>query len=146
MTHAESEPDAARRAPNRPRALLILVVVLGLEALTLAAVSVWLIFELLTTEPDSLGSGIAIVLLSILTTVWLAGTTVAAFRMRTWARGSALTWQLLQIAIAFGCFQGQFAVPDLGWALLAPALLAIALIFVPSVVAVTRRSPDSYAP
>ncbi|NQX12766.1 hypothetical protein HQQ80_14100 [Microbacteriaceae bacterium VKM Ac-2855] len=119
---------------------------LAVETIALAAVSGWLVFELFTTEPDTLAGGIAIVVLSILATLWLAATTRGAFRMRTWARGSALTAQVLQIAVAIGCFQGQFAAPDVGWALLLPALLAIALIFTPSVVEVTKRDPDSYAP
>jgi hypothetical protein len=50
-----------------------------------------------------------------------------------------LTWQLLQIAVAIGCFQGVFAVPSLGWALLAPAVVAILLLLSPPVVAATRR-------
>lgn len=141
-----TQAESAQNTPARPLALLVLVGLLTLESLAIAGVCAWLTFELLTTEPDTLASGIAIVALGILATVWIIATTVGAFRMRTWMRGSVLTWQLLQIAVAFGCFQGQFAVPDVGWALLAPALAAIGLIFTPSVVAVTRRDPSSYAP
>lgn len=138
--------ESPQNGPSRPRALLVLVGLLTLESIAIAGVCVWLIFELITTRPDTLASGVAIVALGIVAAVWVVATTIGAYRMRTWMRGSVLTWQLLQIAVAFGCFQGQFAVPDVGWALLAPALAAIGLIFTPSVVAVTRRDPSSYAP
>jgi hypothetical protein len=49
---------------------------------------------------------------------------------------------VLQIAVAIGCFQGLFARPDIGWALLVPAVLALVLLFTPPVVAATaRREP-----
>lgn len=135
------EPAAA---PGRPAALRVLIAVLVLETLMIAAVAVWLVVELLTTEAGSIGGGIAIVILALIATAWAAATTVGAVRIRSWMRGSALTLQLILAAVAIGAFQGQYAQPDIGWALLAPALIATATLFAPSVVALTRRDPQAY--
>ncbi|WP_244255812.1 hypothetical protein [Rathayibacter sp. VKM Ac-2760] len=105
----------------------------------MACVTGWLVIELLTTRPDTVGGGIAIVVLSVIALAWVAATTVGTARRRSWIRASALTVQLVLMAVALGAFQGQYAVPDVGWALLAPALLAVVLLFLPSVVAATRR-------
>jgi hypothetical protein len=66
-------------------------------------------------------------------------TAVATLRGRSWIRGAAVTWQVVQIAIAAGCFQGLYARPDLGWALLVPSIIGILLAISPQVVAATRR-------
>lgn len=124
-----------------PLPLLVLIAVLALETIAVAAVAGWLLVELLTTRADTVGGGIAIVVLAVIALCWAAATTLGAVRRRSWMRGSALTMQLVQMAVALGAFQGQYAVPDIGWALLAPALVATAMIFVPSVVAATRRDP-----
>jgi hypothetical protein len=122
-----------------PAGLLVLIGVLALETLAVAAVAGWLLIELLTTEADTVGGGIAIVVLAVIAVCWAGATTLGAARRRSWMRGSALTLQLVQMAVALGAFQGQYAAPDIGWALLAPALVAVVAIFLPSVVAVTRR-------
>lgn len=113
-----------------------------LETLAVAALAAWLLIELLTTAADTIGGGIAIVVLALIALGWAAATTLGAVRRRGWMRGSALTMQLVVMAVALGAFQGQYAVPDIGWALLAPALVAAVTLFLPSVVAVTRRDPD----
>ncbi len=37
-----------------------------------------------------------------------------------WMRGAIVVWQVLQLAIAIGSFQGLFARPDIGWLLVDP--------------------------
>ena len=138
-----SKPNPREHArdpsPRRPVLLLALAVVLGLEAIVASAVTVWLIFELLTTSPSSFASAIGVLLLSLGLAVALWAMVVGLLRGAAWVRGAALTWQLLQIAVAVGCFQGVFAVPSLGWALLIPAVVGILLLMSPPVVEATRR-------
>lgn len=141
MIADENRPPTGPKTSPRPLGLLVLIVVLALETLAVAGVAAWLLVELLTTRPDTLGGGIAIVVLALIALCWAAATTLGAVRRRGWMRGSALTMQLVQMAVALGAFQGQYAVPDVGWALLAPAVLAVVMLFLPSVVAVTRRDP-----
>ncbi|WP_442965559.1 MULTISPECIES: hypothetical protein [unclassified Rathayibacter] len=138
MIDANTPPTGPKSA-RHPLGLLLLIAILALETLALAVLAGWLLVELLTTRSDTPGGGIAIVVLGLIALGWAAATTLGAIRRRSWMRGSALTLQLVQMAVALGAFQGQYAVPDIGWALLGPALVAAVTIFLPSVVAATRR-------
>jgi hypothetical protein len=143
-----SEPLNSKRNPNeqpsaqtprRPVLLLVLSAVLAAEALLATGVTIWLVIELLTATPESFASAVVILLLSAGLAIALWAMVAGLLRTQSWVRGAALTWQLLQIAVAIGCFQGVFAVPSLGWALLIPAVVAILLLMSPPVVAATRR-------
>lgn len=133
--------DALNTAPDaRPaRALVAVAALLAAEALLLWAAAVWLIIELLSATPTSLASAAAILVLVILAAVWVSAVALGALRRRPWIRGAAVTWQLVQVAVAVGCFQGLYARPDVGWALLLPSIAVIVLLFTPQVVAETRR-------
>lgn len=138
-----SKPNPGERpsdqSSRRPILLVALSVVLAAEALLASGVTVWLVVELLTATPDSFASAVVILLLAAGLACALWAMVVGLLRGQVWVRGAALTWQLLQIAVAIGCFQGVFAVPSLGWALLVPAVVAILLLMSPPVVAATRR-------
>ena len=138
-----SKPNSGEQisdqSSRRPILLIALSVVLAAEAALATGVTVWLVFELLTATPDSFASAVVILLLSAGLACALWAMVVGLLRRQSWVRGAALTWQLLQIAVAIGCFQGVFAVPSLGWALLIPGVLAILLLMSPPVVAATRR-------
>ncbi|WP_240632377.1 MULTISPECIES: hypothetical protein [unclassified Cryobacterium] len=133
--------DAPRPA-RRSRALIALVLLLAAEAALLWAAVLWLILELLTDQPASFASALAILVLTIVAAVWVSAITVGALRGRSWIRAAAVTWQLVQVFVAIGCFQGLYARPDLGWALLIPSVLVIVLLLTRSVVeATSRREP-----
>lgn len=124
---------------RRARAHVLLVVLLGVETLLLAGAAVFLLYELLAEVPTSYASAVAILVIVALAAVWLGVITVAIWNGRSWARGAALFWQLVQIAIAVGSFQGAFARADIGWFLLVPAILVILLLFARSVMLATAR-------
>jgi len=128
--------DEPRPGP-RTGALRALVVLLSAEAALLWALVIWLILELLTDQPTSFASAVAILILTVIAAIWVTTITVATLRKRTWIRAAAVTWQLVQIFVAIGCFQGLYARPDVGWALLVPSVVVIALLFTPSVLAAT---------
>lgn len=138
-----SKPNSGEQisdqSSRRPILLIVLSVVLAAEAALATGVTVWLVFELLTATPDSFASAVVILILAAGLACALWAMAVGLLRRQSWVRGAALTWQLLQIAVAIGCFQGVFAVPSLGWALLIPAVVAILLLMSPPVVAATRR-------
>ena len=136
---------SAAPAPSNGRMLLaVLTVIVALEALLVLALAVWLLIELLTARPESYPSAVAITVLAFLAAVWAISTAVGLWRRRGWARASALTIQILQLAVAVGCFQGLFARPDLGWALLVPAVVAGVLAVVPAVVRATSRNTGQH--
>lgn len=130
-------PDAP--SGRRPVPLVALAVLLFLEAAGLVVLVAWLVLELITVGPQSFASAVAILVLALLATAWLIVTAVSTLRARSWIRASAVTWQVLQIAVAIGSFQGLYARPDLGWALLVPALVGIGLALSPAVIRATSR-------
>jgi hypothetical protein len=117
----------------------VLAALLFLECALLVAATVYLVIGLLVARPDSYASAVAILILTALAAIWLGTMAVHALLGRPWIRGAAVVWQVLQIAIAIGSFQGLFARPDVGWLLIAPAILVLVLLFTPSVIAVTKR-------
>lgn len=132
--------DAARNAaPPRPVLLTMLAVMLFLEAALLAATAGFLFYELVTETPASYASAIAILGLVVLAAAWLVIVAINALRAKPWVRGAALTWQVLQLAVAVGSFQGLFPRDDIGWLLLVPSVIVLFLLFTRSVMAVTRR-------
>ncbi len=98
-----------------------------------------LLVDVLAQPAASLAGGIALVVLATLAAVWLGAMVAGTVRRRTWVRGAIFTWQLVQLAVAVGAFQGTFSRQDIGWILLIPAVVAIALLFTPSVMNATRR-------
>lgn len=134
------EPAPGRPERARPVLLQVLAGVVLLEAVAMMVVAVLLLLELLTQPASSIGGGVAIVVIAVLAAGWLLAMFHGTIRGRAWVRGAVFTWQLVQLAIAVGSFQGAFARPDIGWILLLPALVAIALLFTPSVMNATRRT------
>lgn len=131
--------ESAAGGVHRPWPVTALAVMLFLEAAILAAAAGFLFFELVTEVPTSYASAVAILGLVVLAAVWLAIVAVNTLRMREWVRGAALTWQVLQLAVAVGSFQGLFARDDIGWFLLVPAVIVLVLLFTRSVMTATRR-------
>jgi hypothetical protein len=130
-------PDAA---PTRlHRALVLLAAVLFLEGAVLVAATGLLLFDLLTIVPDSYASAVAILVLTALAAAWVIVIGWGALHPAPWVRAAALTWQILQLAVAIGSFQGLFARNDVGWFLLVPAVVAILLLFSRPVIEATRR-------
>ena len=120
----------------------VVIVLAGLvfaECALIATATIYLVVEILVATPASYVSAIALTVLTAIAAVWLALIAVNILRGRAWVRGATVVWQVLQIAVAIGCFQGLFARPDIGWALLIPAIVALVLVFTPPVVAATAR-------
>lgn len=138
----ESRRADAQRGPRRHPLLLVLAAVLYLECALLAVITAYLVIELVVDRPDSYATAIAIIVLSALATVWLGVLAFHTLLGRTWIRAGVVVWQLLQIAVAATSFQGLFARPDVGWALLVPAVLALVLLFTPPVIDATTGSKD----
>lgn len=138
---SSTDPSPAGRP--RSLALTLLFVLVCAEALLLWAVTIWQIIELLTDTPASLPSAIAILVLLLIASTWVSAIALNVLRHRSWIRGASVTWQLVQIAVAIGAFQGIYARPDIGWALLIPSVVVIVLLFTPSVMAATGAERDN---
>ncbi len=137
MRAHEESPETP---PNqRPTGASVLAAVLGLEAALVAAATVFLVVEMLITTPDSYASAIALTALAAVAAVFVAALCVNTLRGRAWVRAGTIVWQLLQIAVAVGSFQGLYARPDVGWLLLLPAIVALGLLFTRPVILWTSR-------
>jgi hypothetical protein len=139
-----NERDAGRdRTASSPggvrAALLTITVLLFAEAAALAAVVVWLVVDVLVLQPSSFATAIALIVITALAAAWVAAIAVASVRRAPWSRAGAIVWQVLQLSIAVGAFQGLFARPDLGWALLIPSVTVIGLLLWPPVRAAYAR-------
>jgi hypothetical protein len=109
-------------------AVAFVAVILILETLAVVAISGLLGWELATSTPDSMASAIGLLVMVLLAAAWIGFTTVSFIRGAASSRGSALVWQVLQASLGIASNQGLFARPDIGGALLVPALVVIALL------------------
>ncbi|MET0843915.1 MAG: hypothetical protein ABWY23_08685 [Mycetocola sp.] len=125
--------------PKDSRALRLLTALLFMEAAAMIVVVTVLIVDILTLPAASLASAIALTVIVAIGAVFVSAVAIGVLRRRSWVRGGALIWQLVQLAIAIGAFQGTFAQPAIGWALLAPSVLVIVLLFTSSVMAALAR-------
>ena len=141
-------PHQASVSGGLRAALITVTALLFLEAAALVAVVVWLVVDLLALEPSSYATAIALIVLVVIGATWVSAVAVASIRRAPWSRAAAIVWQVLQLSIAVGAFQGLFARPDVGWLLLVPAITVIGLLlWTPVRLAYTRpgdvdRAPD----
>lgn len=137
-------PETEYESPRVKAALVVVSGILLLEAAALAAVVVWLVIDLLALEPSSYATAIALLVLVVIALAWVGAVAVASLRRAPWSRAAAIVWQVLQLSIAIGAFQGLFARPDVGWLLLVPAVTVIGLLLWPPVRLAYSR-PDAAA-
>ena len=123
-------------------ALAALALIIFAECALMSVATIYLVIEIFSAVPASLPSAIALAIITAVAAIFLGYLAVAVLRGRTWVRGAVLTWQVLQVAVAIGCFQGYFARPDIGWYLLVPSALAVVLLFTTPVMAATTRSRE----
>lgn len=142
-TNAGANRESAGAGRKAPWTLVALAVIVWAEVAMMAAWSAWLLTGFVTDVPESFGGAVLLLVLSVVATVWLGFAAAHLLRRKTWTRAAILVWQLCQTAIAAGAFQGIFAAPAVGAALLVPALAAGVLLFTPSVVAALRREPEA---
>jgi hypothetical protein len=123
-------------------ALTTVTVLLFAEAAALVAVLAWLVVDLLVLRPSSVATAIALIVLVAIAAAWVGAIAVASARRAPWSRAAAIVWQVLQLSVAVGAFQGLFARPDLGWALLVPAVTIVGLLLWPPVRLAYSREED----
>ena len=115
-------------------AVLVVALILVAETLVLSGLSGFLLYQLAVDSPDSIASAVGLVVITLAATAWIALTAIGFFQGKSFARGSAVVWQVLQGAVGLASNQGLFARPDIGSGLFVPALIALALVlFSPAV-------------
>lgn len=127
---------------NKPKMLLLLVLLLALEACVLAALAVMQLVELLSGQATSFLAAISLFALVVGFSAWVFGIAFNLLKGRRWARSAAMFWQLIQVAIASGSFTGQFGSQAIGWAILAPSVLGLYLVFRNDVINASLEAGD----
>ncbi len=116
--------EYTRRSPL----VTVLVILLAAQTLFIVGVTVYLVIELLLAEADFPPTAIALTALVMLVAIWLLAMTRGVWRGRAWTRGSVLVYQFLQLAIGVGSIQGFVPRPDIGWWVIATAVLGLVLV------------------
>ena len=116
--------EDTRRSPL----VIVLVILLGGQTLLILGLTTYLVVELLLAQAKFPPTAIALTVLVILVAMWLAAMTLGVHRSRAWTRGSVLTYEFLQLAIGVGSVQGFIPRPDIGWWVMATAVLGLVLI------------------
>lgn len=99
------------------RAARVATTILTVESVGVLALALWEILALLTGDSTSVGSSLALIVLTV-----IGGSAVTAFavgvtRDRSWARTGGVVVQLLVLAVALGAVTGAYAHPLIGLAL-----------------------------
>ncbi len=116
--------EDTRRSPL----VTVLAILLGAQSVFIVGVTVYLVVELLLAEADFPPTAIALTVLVLLVAIWLVAMTRGVWRGRAWTRGSVLVYQFLQLAIGVGSIQGFVPRPDIGWWVIATAVLGLVLV------------------
>ncbi len=126
-------------AAVRPRAIVVIAVVVALEATALLLAAAWYGTQLLTGAPVlSFWGAVFTLCLLLAFSVWLFA--VARFLLRgfRWPRAGALVAQLFVLTIGFPTLTGGY--PLAGLAMLVPAVITIVLLFDKRVIAFASRA------
>ncbi|HKP08109.1 MAG TPA: histidine kinase [Microbacterium sp.] len=102
----------------------------GLEGLGLAALTVREIVAIVSGDTGSIESAIALAVLTLVGAAAVIAFAFAIWRGQSWGRSGGIVTQLLILAVAFGAATGAFADPAVGLALAAPALVVLVLLVI----------------
>jgi len=130
---------------DRPKNVLLttVAVIIFAEAALLAAATVYLIMGLLVARADSVPSAVALTILTLVATIWVALIGAHTLRGRPWIRGGAITWQVLQALVGVSEMQGATGNVLIGLLLIIPAVVVVVLLFTKPVVEATTRRADT---
>jgi hypothetical protein len=121
--------------------LVVVAVILAAEAAGLLVAAVVLLVGTLaaTSDANSVGGGVALAITAAVIAIGLLLTARGVLRAAKWTRPAAVVWQLVQMLVGFDATQGPGGRYDLAALLVLPALVALVLLFTPSVSAAMRR-------
>lgn len=133
-----TEKAAASLPAHRPLGIYVVAGVVALEALALAAATVWAIVSAISTTQVSVASGIFLIVLLAAMAAGMSAVAVNVFKGMRWTRSAAFVWQLLMVALAVPALMEGYIL--LGLVMLLPAVAAAYYLFTPTVVAFTQRT------
>ena len=114
---------------KKPVQLSILLAITGLEALAISAAGFFYAIETITGHARYLPTMIALTVLIFCFAAWASAAVKGLAASKSWGRSSTVFIQTAMIAVGYYSFQGETARADIGWALIVPALIVLALLF-----------------
>jgi hypothetical protein len=117
--------------------LYVLSALLLLEALALAAATIYLVIEIFSAPVASAGSAIALAVLVAVLAVGVFLVARATLVGRPWIRGATICLAVLQLLLAYSIVITK--APTLGWIIAVPAVALLVLVFTPPVLKATTR-------
>ena len=100
-----------------------------LQALTLWGILGWSGYAVITGDVGSLLSGLSLIFVVLLGTIWVSNIAYGVIRLRPSAHTPAMVIQLLIASIGAASFGGEFGNLAIGWLALIPASVAFFLLF-----------------
>lgn len=133
------DPVRVDPALSRPRLLVVVIALVGLEAALLLAVAVIYVARAVTVSGEP---GVAFVTAALAAVIggFLVFACRGLWRGRRWARAPVVTWQLLQLAVTAPVVTGP-----LWWggaSLVAASVVVLVALFSPAVVRATASTAD----
>jgi hypothetical protein len=113
----------------KPIQLNLALILVALEVLTAAAVTIYFGYGLITNQASDLAILAAIVALMIGTTVFLAAATKALYELKRWGLSALIFWQFLQISLGWGTIDGKNGILWLGISIFAVSGITAILLF-----------------
>ncbi|WP_374977486.1 histidine kinase [Microbacterium trichothecenolyticum] len=108
----------------------IAAVLVGLEGLGLAALTVREIVAIVSGDTGSIESAIALAVLTLVGAAAVIAFAFAIWRDQSWGRSGGIVTQLLILAVAFGAATGAFADTTVALVLATPALIVLVLLVI----------------
>lgn len=120
--------DAAE-SERRPRAATALAVLLFVESIAMLVLAGWLVLEALTDAVGQLGATLFLAVLALGAAFLLLQAGRGVLDGRSWSRSATVVWQVLQMGVALGTYDGAEGPVPLALALFVPAVAGLVLVF-----------------
>lgn len=124
---------------GRPRAATWAGAVLLVEALGMLAVAVWLAVAALGDPVEHIAGGLFLAVLAAGAAAFLLAAGRALLDGRAWSRSATVVWQVLQLGVALGTFDGGEGPVPLALVLAALSIAGLVLVLRASVTGWLRR-------
>lgn len=125
---------------DRTPAVRAAAALLALEALGVLALAGWQVVELITSEPASIATSIALIVMTLVGAAAVFAFAVGVWQGRSWGRSGGIVAQVLIFAVALGSVQGGAGHWGIAATLAVPAVVTFIMLIL------AARSAGSGAP
>ncbi len=114
---------------QRPRSATVAGGILLLEAVGMVAVAIWITVSALGEAIEHLGGSLFLAVICLATAVFLLQAGRGMLNAAAWSRSAAVVWQVLQVGVALGTYNGAEGPVPIALLLFIPSLVVLILVF-----------------